>query len=185
MGTMASDRGSCSRAPTWSRAAAFLTPCRLPPHPSVVGLCRVPPRIWLARVLWRRAMPTRPSSGAQEALRPARQGEHLPSLAYAECFCGPRLPVPETWRQPCACRRLDGPGRGAQLAAPRRAGAHLRGWALAMQGEAAAGVAHLRQGLASPDVGPTLLRSHWLALLAEAYGRAGQPQAGLQVLAEA
>src|SRR5262245_25462639 len=54
-----------------------------------------------------------------------------------------------------------------------------------MQGEAAAGVALLRQGLTSPEVGPTLLRPHWLALLAEAYGRAGQPQAGLQVLAEA
>ena len=54
-----------------------------------------------------------------------------------------------------------------------------------MQGEAAAGVAHLRQALASPDVGPEALRSYWLAALAEAYGRAGQPQAGLQVLAEA
>jgi predicted ATPase len=30
-----------------------------------------------------------------------------------------------------------------------------------------------------------LLRPHWLALLAEAYGRAGQPKTGLQVLAEA
>ena len=54
-----------------------------------------------------------------------------------------------------------------------------------MQGEAAAGVTHLRQALASPDVGPESLRSHWLATLAEAYGRAEQPQAGLQVLAEA
>jgi predicted ATPase len=61
----------------------------------------------------------------------------------------------------------------------------LRGWALAMHGEAAAGVAHLRQGLASPDVGPEHLRPHWLALLVEAYGRAGQPTAGLQILAEA
>jgi predicted ATPase len=61
----------------------------------------------------------------------------------------------------------------------------LQGWVLAMQGEAAAGVAHLRQALASPDVGPESLRSYWLAALAEAYGRAGQPQAGLQVLAEA
>jgi predicted ATPase len=61
----------------------------------------------------------------------------------------------------------------------------LRGWALAMQGEAAAGVALLRQALASPDLGPEHLRPHWLALLAEAYGRARQPEAGLQVLAEA
>ena len=63
--------------------------------------------------------------------------------------------------------------------------AHLAGVALPMQGDAAAGVAHLRQGLGSHDVGPEHLRPHWLALLAEAYGRAGQPDAGLQVLAEA
>jgi predicted ATPase len=54
-----------------------------------------------------------------------------------------------------------------------------------MQGEAATGVALLRQGLASPDVGPESLRPHWLVLLAEAYGQAGQPAAGLTVLAEA
>jgi predicted ATPase len=64
-------------------------------------------------------------------------------------------------------------------------GGILRGWALAMQGDADAGVALLRQGLASPDVGPESLRPHWLALLAEAYGLGGQPEAGLQVLAEA
>jgi predicted ATPase len=44
---------------------------------------------------------------------------------------------------------------------------------------------HLRQALASPEVGPESFRSYWLATLAEAYGRAGQPQAGLEVLAEA
>jgi predicted ATPase len=53
-----------------------------------------------------------------------------------------------------------------------------------MQGEAAAGVVHLRQALASPDLGPESLRPYWLTTLAEVYGRAGQPQAGLQVLAE-
>jgi hypothetical protein len=61
----------------------------------------------------------------------------------------------------------------------------LRGWALAIQGEASAGVALLREGLTSLDVGPEQLRPHWLALLAEAYGRAGQPQAGLEVLVDA
>ena len=34
-------------------------------------------------------------------------------------------------------------------------------------------------------MGLKLLRPYWLALLAEAYGQAGQPEAGLQVLAEA
>jgi predicted ATPase len=61
----------------------------------------------------------------------------------------------------------------------------LRGWTLAMQGEAAAGMALLRQAVASPAVGPEALRSYWLATLAEAYDRVGQPQAGLQVLADA
>jgi predicted ATPase len=38
---------------------------------------------------------------------------------------------------------------------------------------------------ASQGVGPELLRPYWLSLLAKAYGRAGQPEAGLQVLKEA
>ena len=58
-------------------------------------------------------------------------------------------------------------------------GRMLRGWALAMRADAAAGLAHLRQGLAaSQSVGPEILRPHWLAALAEAYGRAGQPRPG-------
>jgi hypothetical protein len=55
-----------------------------------------------------------------------------------------------------------------------------------MQGDAAAGVAHIRQGLAAlPGVGPEPLRPYWLALLAEAYSAAGQPEPGLVVLDEA
>jgi predicted ATPase len=65
-------------------------------------------------------------------------------------------------------------------------GRMLRGWALALQGDADAGVAHIRQGLAaSQGVGPETLRPHWLALLAEAYVEAGQPKLGLAVLDEA
>jgi predicted ATPase len=55
-----------------------------------------------------------------------------------------------------------------------------------MQGDAAAGVAYIQQGL---DVvqrrGLKLYRPYFLALLAEAYGQAGQPEAGLTALAEA
>jgi predicted ATPase len=65
-------------------------------------------------------------------------------------------------------------------------GRMLRGWALAMRGDAAAGVAHIRQGLAaSQGVGPETLRPHWLALLAEAYAEAAHPEAGLTVIDEA
>jgi predicted ATPase len=62
----------------------------------------------------------------------------------------------------------------------------LRGWALAHQGQAREGVEQLHQGLmAYRATGAELTRSYYLALLAEAYGTMGQPEAGLIVLAEA
>jgi predicted ATPase len=73
-------------------------------------------------------------------------------------------------------------GYGVRLAQGRM----LRGWVLAMQGEAAAGVAQIQQGWqAHEGVGPKLYRPYFLSLLAEAYGQAGQPEAALPVLAEA
>jgi predicted ATPase len=61
----------------------------------------------------------------------------------------------------------------------------LRGWALMAQGQRAEGVAQMQQGLAAwRATGAGLLRSYWCALLAEAYGHVGQPEAGLDVLAE-
>jgi predicted ATPase len=62
----------------------------------------------------------------------------------------------------------------------------MRGWALAMQGQGEEGIAHLHQGLAAlRAAGAELSRSRDLALLAEAYGKVGQTEAGLTVLAEA
>jgi predicted ATPase len=50
----------------------------------------------------------------------------------------------------------------------------LLGWALAMQGDAAASVAHIQQGLeAVQGTGPKLYHPSWLSLLAEASGQAG------------
>jgi predicted ATPase len=55
-----------------------------------------------------------------------------------------------------------------------------------MQGDVAAGVQQIHQGLAAHrNIESPLGRPHRLSLLAEAYGQAGQPSAGLQVLAEA
>jgi predicted ATPase len=188
MGTMASDRGDFLAARTHLEHSCRLSDTVPSPTPTLRGgfVRGIPPRIWLARALWALGYADRARQRCQETLTLARQGDHLPSLAYAECFVG----------LVCQCRRDVAATRSHAdalllLAAaqgwPLRAaqGCILRGWALAMQGEASAGVALLRQGLAAPDVQPTLLRPHWLALLAEAYGRAGQPEAGLQVLAEA
>jgi predicted ATPase len=55
-----------------------------------------------------------------------------------------------------------------------------------MQGDVATGVAQMAQGWeAVQRTGLQLYRPYLLALLAEAYGQAGQPEAGLTFLAEA
>jgi tetratricopeptide (TPR) repeat protein len=65
-------------------------------------------------------------------------------------------------------------------------GRMMRGWVLAMQGDAVTGVAHIQQGLeALQSRGQNLYRPYYLSLLAEAYGQAGQFEAGLSTLAEA
>jgi tetratricopeptide (TPR) repeat protein len=65
-------------------------------------------------------------------------------------------------------------------------GAILRGWALAQQGQAREGIAQIHQGLSAyRTTGAEVLRPYWLALLAEAYGTLGEPEAGLAVLTEA
>jgi predicted ATPase/DNA-binding winged helix-turn-helix (wHTH) protein len=65
-------------------------------------------------------------------------------------------------------------------------GTFLQGWVTAVQGEITSGILQMRQGVdaaraTSAGVGLT----GFLTLLAEAYGEAGQPEAGLNVLAEA
>jgi predicted ATPase len=65
-------------------------------------------------------------------------------------------------------------------------GTILRGWALTAQGEGAEGIDQMRQGLvAHRATGAELQRPYFLSLLAEAYGKVGQPEQGLTVLAEA
>ena len=66
-------------------------------------------------------------------------------------------------------------------------GTIVRGWALAGQGQAEEGIAHIHQGLTALNaMGAELFtRAHFLALLAEAYRKVGQPEEGLTLLAEA
>jgi predicted ATPase len=62
----------------------------------------------------------------------------------------------------------------------------FKGWALVEQDQIEIGTAELRQALdAFHATGAELGRLHFLALLAEAQGQAGQIEAGLQVLTEA
>jgi predicted ATPase len=68
----------------------------------------------------------------------------------------------------------------------RAAGSIMRGWALAEQGEGAAGIVELREGLAAfAATGGATHRTFHLALLADALGRAGQVEGALRLVAEA
>jgi predicted ATPase len=65
-------------------------------------------------------------------------------------------------------------------------GTILQGWALSEQGEGAEGIAQMRQGLvARRATGAKLHLPYFLSLLAEAYGKLGQPEEGLTALFEA
>ena len=65
-------------------------------------------------------------------------------------------------------------------------GSILRGWALAAQEQGEEGIAQMRHGLAAYQAtGAELNRPHFLVLLAEVYGKAGQAEEGLSILAEA
>jgi predicted ATPase len=65
-------------------------------------------------------------------------------------------------------------------------GAILRGWALAVQGQAEEGISHMQQGLAAyRATGAEYCRPFWLAMLAEAYGQVGRADEGLRALDEA
>ena len=62
----------------------------------------------------------------------------------------------------------------------------LRAAAQVLQGQTATGIAELTAGLAATRaIGDVVFLPYFLSLLAAAYGHAGQPHAGLQVLAEA
>jgi predicted ATPase len=65
-------------------------------------------------------------------------------------------------------------------------GSLMRGWALAHQGQVKEGLEQLTQGLrAYRATGAVVFQPYFLALLAEAHGIMGQPEAGLMALAEA
>jgi class 3 adenylate cyclase/predicted ATPase len=65
-------------------------------------------------------------------------------------------------------------------------GTVLRGWAMAVDGQAEKGVAEMQQGLAAlRATGASKRQSYYLTLLGEAHGQTGEADQGLQVLSEA
>jgi predicted ATPase len=123
----------------------------------------------------------------QAFLARAQQVEHTPTqasaLRFASILSQHRRDVAATQAYAEALMALaTAQGLGHRV----EQGRMLWGWALAMQGDAATGLAHIQQGLeAVQSRGQNLYHSYHLSLLAEAYGQAGQLEAGLSALAEA
>jgi predicted ATPase len=141
-----------------------------------------------AWTLWYLGYPVQGLTQSQTAVALAQQSAHPFSLAYALSFAAVfhQLRREERCAQECAEATIVlATEQGFPLWVA--VGSMLRGWALvAHQGEAQAGIEQLTQGLrAFRATGAEINQSYYRALLAEAYGVMGQPEAGLTALAEA
>jgi adenylate cyclase len=189
LGLMAFYRGDPVTAQAHLEQSLRLSDAQQSPLPLFSGgyEARVTTLIFLALALGMLGYADQARQRGQEALARAQQVEHTPSLAWAQIH----VAILSQHRRDLAATHAYAEAlialATAQSFGHRVAhGRMLRGWALAMQGDAATGVAHIQQGLVevqSTDL--KLYRPYFLALLAEAYGQAEQPEAGLPVLDEA
>jgi predicted ATPase len=142
---------------------------------------------WFALILWLLGYADQAQQRSQKALARAQQVGYTPGLGLVGIYAS----MLSQFRREAAATRAHAEALMTAAAAQGfgyrvEQGHILRGWALALQGDAAAGVALIRQGLAVTEgSGLKVFRPYRLALLAEAYGQVGQPEAGLEVLAEA
>ncbi len=140
-----------------------------------------------AYALWLLGYPDQALKKVQEALTLAQKLSHPFSLAFALAH-GSRIHQ--------YCREVEGVQECTEAVmalADERGfrvwlawGTILRGWVLAEKKQVAEGIVQMRQGLTVfRPLGIELLRPSFLTLLAEACGKVGQAEEGLNMLAEA
>jgi predicted ATPase len=149
--------------------------------PGVVSLSLV------AHALWYLGYPDQALKRSHQALTLAQELSHPDSMVFALSFASRihhfRGEVQAAQERAEALLTLATEQGFVQWMA--QAPLHL-GWALTGQGQTEAGIAQLRQGLAAwRAIGAELGRTHYLAWMAQALGKAGQAEEGLSVLAEA
>jgi DNA-binding winged helix-turn-helix (wHTH) protein/tetratricopeptide (TPR) repeat protein len=158
-----------------------------PQRSSILYDPRVTSPSFLAVILYLLGYPDQALQRSRQALTLAQDLAFPASLAYAlnHAVYFHQVRREEYWVQKRAealialCREQGYPQQGAT-------GAILWGWALAEHGQTEEGIAQMHQGLATRQTtGAEQGRSYFLALLAEAYGKTGQREEGLRVLAEA
>jgi predicted ATPase len=140
-----------------------------------------------AQALWMLGYPDQSLRRSHAALTLAQELSHPPSLAavlfyVAFIHCYRREAHATQERAEAAMALASEQGFPQWLTG----GTILRGWALAMLGQAEEGLAQIRQALAAwRAMGAGMAVSHWLVLLAEAYSKTGHAEEGLRLLAEA
>ena len=140
-----------------------------------------------ANVLWMLGYPNQALSQSRTALTLAQEMAHPLTTAavwFRNMMSHQFLHDAQTVQQQAEALFALSNERG--YAAFLIAGLTWRGWALAEQGQAEDGIQQIQQGIAAARAkGIELFGPHLLALLAEAYGKTGQVEEGLNALAEA
>jgi predicted ATPase len=140
-----------------------------------------------ARVLWYLGYPDQGLARSHEAVTLARQIAHPFSLAYA-------LGGAALFHQLRREERFTQERAEAAISLSKDQGfpsvmvvtSFQHGWVLAQQGQAKEGIEQINQGLiAIRATGAAAYQPYFLALLAEAHGIIGEPEAGLTALTEA
>ena len=144
-------------------------------------------RALAAHTLWCLGAPAQALRRSQEALALAQALAHPYSLVFAQYYATylhhRRREVPAVQAHAEALLALA-TAQGFRLW--EGVGTFWCGWALAMQGQDAVGLAQMRQGMAGVlATGQEHARPHCLVSLAEALGHTGQVAEGLRLLADA
>jgi predicted ATPase len=142
---------------------------------------------YMAWSLWVLGYPAQALRQSQAALTLARESAHAYGLVFALSFAASVHWFRRETQLAHACTAAAlSLARQQEFPLSAAGGTILQGWALVEQGHVAAGLVQMRQGLAAWHATQTeTQRPYWLALLAAAYGTAGQATEGLGALAEA
>ena len=140
----------------------------------------------LGPVLWLLGYPEQAQQQSQKALTLARELPHPYNLVYAlnlasrVCWLqGEQGAVRQLQEELTAFSQEQG------FASYLALGKVLGGWVVAEQGNREEGISQMRQNLAAwRATGAESARPYYLAMLAEVYGKAGQPEEGRRVLEE-
>jgi DNA-binding SARP family transcriptional activator/predicted ATPase len=142
-------------------------------------------RCWAAWVLWLRGYPDAAARQSQEGLALAHELGQPVTECMAMMVAGASLghfrgehQAVRAWAE--AMRRLSAEHK---LGVHQATAALLLGWLVSVEGRAADGLAQMRDALAALEtLGNRKNLSYFLGLLADAHGRAGRAEDGLEVL---